>query len=337
MGKTSNNKRPRRYTDEEILSEIRRVCEILGGATPTRRVFDRYARIPADTASRYFGTWSHALEEAGLTLGKRQTRFSDNDCLENLLAVWMHYGRQPFARHLDEPPSQVKHFVYVRKWGTWLRALAAFMQWVGSNPEISGGVVRIIKEQYEYSSNRKRPEYRRAPRYTDEELISELRRVGEMVNGEVVRPSFFEASARMTAKTIRDRFGSWQQALRKAGLREGEPPRHWKRYTEEDCYQNLLAVWAYYRRRPSRKEIARPPSRVALWTYRYKWGDWQKAVDAFLDWANSHPGISEEIRKALHEGTRGELPKKLPRSWTKRLERLRVQGLYEPKEEERKA
>jgi hypothetical protein len=83
---------------------------------------------------RVFGSWRAALAAADLgqlPLGKR---YSDEECFENLLAVWTHYGRPPRHQEMTRPPSTVGPKAYVRRWGSWRKALAAFTDRVNSEP-----------------------------------------------------------------------------------------------------------------------------------------------------------------------------------------------------------
>ncbi len=54
--------------------------------------------------------------------------------------------------------------------------------------------------------------------YDDEALISELRRVAALVSPPFLTKTAFDQHSKVHSSTVRDRFGSWQQALVKAGL-----------------------------------------------------------------------------------------------------------------------
>lgn len=55
-------------------------------------------------------------------------------------------------------------------------------------------------------------------RWRDDELIAELRRVAALVEGPVLRVSFFNACAAVSSDTVQNRFGDWRSALDRAGL-----------------------------------------------------------------------------------------------------------------------
>jgi len=182
------------YTDESVLAELRRVAESLNGERLTRRLFDSVARVNSSTLDNRFGSWTAALDKAGVSeaiaprakvltregvLGALRSfaaehpgesvtekdiaknlgvgrgaiirrfgrweallaevgiapvplgrRYTDDECFENILALWTHYGRQPHFGELKQPPSSVGPKAYVRRWGGWRSALSAFVKQV---------------------------------------------------------------------------------------------------------------------------------------------------------------------------------------------------------------
>ena len=117
----------RRVSRDEILTELRRVSQVLGRQTFTCTEFNVTARFTADVVRRTFGTFHKAMQAAGLVTNALSKRYTDEDCFENLLKVWTHYGRPPQHDEMRQPPSSVGPKAYVRRFGTWNRALQAFV------------------------------------------------------------------------------------------------------------------------------------------------------------------------------------------------------------------
>jgi len=179
------------YSDEALLAELRRVAESLDGRRLTRKGYDELAHAHSSTLSNRFGSWTAALDKAGISesvaprpkvlsraevlqaireyatenLGKSATekdisaklgfhrgaiirrfgkwerllaevglepvplgrRYTDEECFENILLLWTHYGRQPNFGELKHPPSTVGPKAYIRRWGGWRAALSAFV------------------------------------------------------------------------------------------------------------------------------------------------------------------------------------------------------------------
>jgi hypothetical protein len=90
----------RRYTDEEILDELRAAAGRLG-RSPTMREFasDPDAHVHPQTVIEHFGTWNAAKRAAGLFPRRFLTR---EELLRQLRDLGAELGRVPTARDLAE-------------------------------------------------------------------------------------------------------------------------------------------------------------------------------------------------------------------------------------------
>lgn len=130
--------------NEELFSEIRRVASLAPASEGlTREFFDRNARFHSAALHRRFGSWTRALASAGLNVVPHGRRHRDDDYFENLLTVWTHHGRQPYHREMNLPPSRISAGAYEKKYGTWKRALRAFVEMINESggDETSGSRV----------------------------------------------------------------------------------------------------------------------------------------------------------------------------------------------------
>ena len=95
----------RRYTDEQILDELRASARRLG-RSPTMKEFgaDAGTRLHPQTVIEHFGTWNAAKRAAGLVPRRFVTRAELIGVLKSLGAE---LGRVPNARDLDERRGQV--------------------------------------------------------------------------------------------------------------------------------------------------------------------------------------------------------------------------------------
>lgn len=90
----------RRYSDEEILAELRAAAERLG-RSPTMREFakDPAVRVHPQTVIEHFGTWNAAKRAAGL----RPRRYiSRQELVEQLRELGEELGRTPTVRDIEE-------------------------------------------------------------------------------------------------------------------------------------------------------------------------------------------------------------------------------------------
>jgi Homing endonuclease associated repeat len=112
----------RRYTDEEILDELRKAAERLG-RSPTMREFaeDAEARVHPQTVIEHFGTWNAAKRAAGLFPRRFLTR---EELLEQLRTLGAELGRPPTARDLAaRGRSLPSASLYAHTFGTFADAL----------------------------------------------------------------------------------------------------------------------------------------------------------------------------------------------------------------------
>lgn len=207
-------------------------------------------------------------------------------------------------------------------------------------------------------------ELKRLSEYTDEAILDELRRVAALVPEGALTVSIFTKHARVTRK-VYERFGNWNDVLRKAGLgdrssnvvktRGANPSRlmsntdildslkalaaklekfelttrdvewnlpfsaetlrnRWgssraafeaaglsstnlgRRYSDEECFANLLKVWTHYRRPPQYAEMGIPPSQVGGKSYVKRFKTWNKTLGAFVEHVKQKDTSKLEIK-----------------------------------------
>jgi hypothetical protein len=112
----------RRYTDEDILEELRTAAARLG-RSPTMREFarDPEARVHPQTVIEHFGTWNAAKRAAGLYPRRFLTR---EELLEQLRALGEELGRVPTARDLAERRRSLPSAsLYAHTFGSLAKAL----------------------------------------------------------------------------------------------------------------------------------------------------------------------------------------------------------------------
>lgn len=90
----------RRYTNEEILDQLRQSAARLG-RSPTMKEFaaDAGATVHPQTVVEHFGTWNAAKRAAGLSARRFISR---EELLEQLRALGADLGRTPVARDIEE-------------------------------------------------------------------------------------------------------------------------------------------------------------------------------------------------------------------------------------------
>ncbi|HLZ01746.1 MAG TPA: HNH endonuclease [Bradyrhizobium sp.] len=125
----------RRMTDKDVLQALRELAERLGKSALTIEDVEEHLPFSGETLRRRWGTSRGAFEAAGLTVTNLGRRYSDEECFQNLLTVWTHYGRPPQYREMGLPPSKVGGKAYAKRFETWNKALAAFVDRVNRDTE----------------------------------------------------------------------------------------------------------------------------------------------------------------------------------------------------------
>jgi hypothetical protein len=122
------------FSDEALLAEIRRVSSsLLEGEALTMAVYKKLSpKVSYRTILRRFGTWENALDRAGLRNRFKRRNHPEQKCYENLERVWVQLGRAPTYKEIFEPPSVIQGKTYLYKWGTWRKALIAFVAYINS-------------------------------------------------------------------------------------------------------------------------------------------------------------------------------------------------------------
>lgn len=128
--------RSRKMTDDDVLQALRDLAKHLGRTELTKDDVEEHLPFSTATLRRRWGTSRAAFEAAGLSATPLGRRYSDEECFTNLLAVWTHYGRPPTYREMGLTPSQVGGKAYVKRFSTWNKSLAAFVERVNQDSEL---------------------------------------------------------------------------------------------------------------------------------------------------------------------------------------------------------
>ena len=118
---------------------------------------------------------------------------------------------------------------------------------------------------------------------SDEELLADLKRVASELKTPALGMRVYDAHGRFGQKLFVRRFGSWLQALERAGL-EKTKNLH---MTDEDLFQNIEHVWMVLGRQPNYGEIAHPLSKFHVKVYKNRFGGWRAALERFVEVVNA--------------------------------------------------
>lgn len=135
--------------------------------------------------------------------------------------------------------------------------------------------------------------YRRTCRQSDADVLADLRRVAAALapKGACLSYRLYRRrGGRFSATLFIHRFGSWNQALRRAGLRVGRRYR----IPDEALFAQIERCWTALARPPTRADMNRLPGRqrIPWYTYARRFGTWGAALRAFVAWRRQYDRAS---------------------------------------------
>lgn len=138
-----------RIDDETLLDDLQRVCELLGRA-PSIREYKSKGSYAGHTFEYRFGSWSDALDEAGLAMGSLPGRWAPTgDLIDEMVRVGCQVGRPPTQDDMRES-GEFSTGPYKDRFGTWKEALRT----CGFPPRYRGGTFHpSTRDRGDYGSN----------------------------------------------------------------------------------------------------------------------------------------------------------------------------------------
>jgi len=98
---------------------------------------------------------------------------------------------------------------------------------------------------------------------TDEELLADLKRIVLELNKTAITRADNDKRGKYHSATYIRRFGSWFNALEKAGLEKTRTPMN---LPEKELFQNLEEIWIKLGRQPRYAEVQKPLSKYNVGT-----------------------------------------------------------------------
>lgn len=122
----------RNVDQRNLLEDLKRVVAILKKKRITAREYQSLGKYSLTPFLRVFGSWSSALEQAGLDKTKTQG-ISIEEYFKNIEEIWSKLGRQPKYADIQKPLSRYSIGAYEYRFGTWYNALRAFTKYINED------------------------------------------------------------------------------------------------------------------------------------------------------------------------------------------------------------
>ena len=239
-----------KYSDDELLGELRAFAEELG-RTPTMTEMNEQGPYSAQTYYHRFGSWTDALQEAGVEIDNdnARTSLSKEELCEALQDLTDELGRTPKTTEMEEQ-GPYSTSTYFARFGSWSNALEA-ADLDGDRGRGPGGVI------------------------SRKELLTALQDLADEL-GETPTVAEMNEQGRYAVSTYIERFGSWNDAVREAGLSTNDET---KGVSKEELLAALQDLADELGRAPTQREM-RQEGQYSTTTYQTHFGSWSEAIKA---------------------------------------------------------
>jgi 5-methylcytosine-specific restriction endonuclease McrA len=121
----------RNITNEDILKDLQRVARERPEQGLKQRTYKGFGKYGVTTVIRRFGSWSAAVEKAGLEKSVERN-IPDQRLFTAIYDLWVKLGRQPSYSEVQRPNCRYSAKPYEQRFGSWRKALEAFVEYVNS-------------------------------------------------------------------------------------------------------------------------------------------------------------------------------------------------------------
>jgi len=152
---TKSKKDSTPLTQEECVSEMKRVAVLLGQNYLTRKMYDKHANINSQRLSRVFGSWLKALNEAELSPSPHYIReIPFENLAKNFLEIVKQLDKIPTLQQLVRRTRPVSH-TYAGRFGGYSNFKQKAIDFIlPSYPSLSSRIRTILETELEKIKNR---------------------------------------------------------------------------------------------------------------------------------------------------------------------------------------
>jgi len=134
--------------------------------------------------------------------------------------------------------------------------------------------------------------------FSNADLLEDLWKAAKTLGKNTIGQREYLELGTFSCKPYINRFGSWNNALKEAGLEITVS----KTISNEQLFENLEGIWRRLGRQPFYSEIRKPISEYAVDTYCRRFGSWLKACETFIRYKQDDP----EFVKLFKEKSTGK-------------------------------
>jgi hypothetical protein len=121
-------------------------------------------------------------------------------------------------------------------------------------------------------------------RISDEMMIADLIDVSKRLNKSTITSSEYYKHGKYSGPTISQRFGSWAEFVKKAGL---EQTGFIKKVEDVELFDEIERIWTALEKQPTTTDMKKGISKYSLDTFTRRFGGWRNALIAFIEYINA--------------------------------------------------
>jgi len=184
------------YSREDLIAALQELTDELGHSPTVAELRAADGYPPVQAFFDMFGSWNEAKEEAGLETysqeGREQT-YSDEELIDILQDIGERVDGVVTRDDVDDAEESPSWMTYRRHFGSWSAA------------KEEAGLETVPRDEPH-------------PKYTDTELLEMLRQRSDELGRPVTQADIRKSEDLPALSTFENRFGSWNQAKKEAGL-----------------------------------------------------------------------------------------------------------------------
>lgn len=219
-------------------------------------------------------------------LNEFKRELSDEEIIQDIKRVSNQLGKDWISISEYKKTGKYSQCAIRGHFGSWKKAL----QKAGLRPDRNKSELKII---------------------SDKKLLDDLINVAKLISQKTVLYTDYIKHGKYSADNISHRFGTWNTALVKAGLKETGVSRD--KVTEQQCFDEIERIWILLGRQPTTNDFTKSKiCKYSIDVFKRRFGSWRKALEAFVEYANNtdeidqgntpdDPEIEEKRKISQHE------------------------------------
>jgi len=121
---------------------------------------------------------------------------------------------------------------------------------------------------------------------TEKELLGDICKVAQRLHQKTITSLEYDEYGYFGKTTILRRFGSWNNALNLAGLEV----KNRQNISNKELFENIAEIWKRLGKQPTGKDLEKAYgiSKISSGTYEKRFGSWNKALLAFIQYIENN-------------------------------------------------